>query len=93
MEAMGHSGYAKAGSDIVCAGISALVQALAVGIKEVACVEKASFLVDEENATIKIWWPKTEKKEIQVLAETIVLSLKTISESYAGYVKFMEVRK
>ena len=34
-----------------------------------------------------------KKKEIQVLAETIVLSLKTISESYAGYVKFMEVRK
>ena len=75
----------------MCRNISTC-SSLAVGNQR-GGLRQSFFLVDEENATIKIWWPRTEKKEIQVLAETIVLSLKTISESYAGYVKFMEVRK
>ncbi|MDD2207000.1 MAG: ribosomal-processing cysteine protease Prp [Aminobacterium sp.] len=93
VEASGHSGYAEAGKDIVCAGVSALIQALATGVSDVAHIESASLSVDPESTTMKIGWPRSHSKEIRILTETIVFSLKAIAESYGVYVNFVEVQK
>ena len=53
----GHSGYAEAGSDIVCAAISAVVTMAEATINEV-CGAKAKVRVGEDEARITLKLPK-----------------------------------
>ncbi len=93
VEGVGHSGYAPAGEDVVCAGVSALIQALALGMSDIAKVESTKIEIDTQRTRIKVSWPRSDKREILLLAETVVRSLENISKSYKGYVKIVEVRK
>lgn len=45
----GHSGYAEAGSDIVCSAISTLAQSTCVGLENVLNL-KPAIKIDEKNA-------------------------------------------
>lgn len=89
VEARGHSGYDRSGRDIVCAAISTLMQALHLGLAEVARAESFEFSADPEVPSMKLSW-NDASSEVQVLARTMVLSMQAIAGEYP---KFAEIRE
>jgi len=57
MRASGHSGYAPRNKDIVCAAVSTLLQALAVGLIDVLALNGVQCKKEEEPAYFSIEWP------------------------------------
>jgi len=91
IESSGHSGYAQHGKDIVCAAVSALMQALLVGVQEISGKRSESNLI-EKDSYFKLEWNIEIIPEIKQLSETIALSLKRIGEAYPDNLKFLEVQ-
>ena len=91
IESKGHSGYAPRGKDIVCSAVSALMQALLVGIQEISGKQSESNLI-ESSSYFKLEWSFGIAPEVKLLSETIALSLKRISDGYPSYLKFTEVQ-
>jgi len=93
----GHSGYAQAGQDIVCAGISALTQSTLNGLLNVAQVP-LKYEIDDQKALLKamITPDATEKQleKAQILLETLLQGLQAIERSYPRNVRiFFEERR
>lgn len=86
----GHSGYADAGSDVVCAAVSVLVQALHIGLSDVLGQE-ISPLINAEDAVIEYGWNRETEHSVQVLCETIARTFYETAQSYGSYVKYVEV--
>ena len=85
----GHAGFSDAGSDIVCAGVSAVVFGSINAID--ALDEKVVFDVSAtESATGHLTYRSLQptKKE-QLLLEAMVVSLKTIEENYSDYINIV----
>ncbi|HPF84373.1 MAG TPA: ribosomal-processing cysteine protease Prp [Aminivibrio sp.] len=89
--AAGHTGFSERGSDVVCAGVSALVQALYYGFHEVLKQKELRSSVDKKNAKMSLDWAECPASEVDVLAETIIGSLKEIARVYPDHVRIVEV--
>ena len=91
-EAAGHAGYAKRGTDIVCAAVSALTQATANGLSEVvkAPIEGQ---MDEDTGylSVKILPAASEKilTDAQILLKTLKMALTEISKDYPGTIRII----
>ena len=79
------------GEDVVCAAVSTLVQALLVGLRDVAKVPCVDCKVDKSVPVICVRWPEERAPELDVLTRTIAFSLKEIASGYAGLVSISEV--
>lgn len=90
IEARGHSGYSDAGSDIVCAAISALVQALRLGLEDVAHAADLRAYEDPREPFMSVTW-RDDSDAVQTLARTIALSIKAIADEYPYHAEVMEV--
>ena len=88
----GHSGYAEAGSDIVCAAISAVVTMAEATIKEV-CGAKAKVRVKEEDARVTLTLPAScdEEESIQAVLAGMLLTLCSLRDDYPDYIEVLEV--
>ena len=88
----GHSGYAEAGSDIVCAAISAVVTMAETTINDV-CGEKAKVRVKEEDARITLTLPTScdEEETVQAVLSGLLLTLVNFKEEYPDYIEVLEV--
>ena len=88
----GHSGYAEAGSDIVCAAISAVVGMTEATINDV-CGGKAKVRVKEEDARITLTLPATceEEESIQAVLAGLMVYLCTLRDEYPDYIEVLEV--
>ena len=88
----GHSGYAEAGSDIVCAAISALVTMAEATINEV-CGAKAKVRVKEEDARVTLTLPTScdEEDTVQAVLSGMMLTLISLREEYEDYIEVLEV--
>ena len=89
----GHSGYAEAGSDIVCAAISAVVTMAEATINDV-CGAKAKVRVGEEDARITLKLPKScdEEETVQAVLSGMMLTLCSLRDDYPDYIEVvMEV--
>ena len=88
----GHSGYAEAGSDIVCAAISAVVAMAETTINDV-CGGKAKVRVKEEDARITLTLPATceEEEAIQSVLAGLMLYLISLRDDYEDYIEVLEV--
>ena len=73
----GHSGYAEAGSDIVCAAISAVVTMAEATINDV-CGAKAKVRVKEEDARITLTLPTScdEEETVQAVLSGLLLRIR-----------------
>ena len=92
LESRGHSGQGEKGEDIVCAAVSALVQALLLGIKDVARMsEGVKCDIDAKVPLIRVEWTEKEAPNLDLLTRTVALSLKEIASGYSGYVSISEV--
>ncbi len=90
LKVSGHSGYAEAGNDIVCAAVSVLVQTLHIGLADVLGMTINSS-VDEKSATIQLQWSDDGSEALRVLTETVFTALREVSRAYGSYLKYSEV--
>ena len=88
----GHSGYAEAGSDIVCAAVSAVVTMAEATINDV-CGAKAKVRVREENASIRLTLPAScdEEEAVQAVLAGMMLTLISMRDDYPDYIEVLEV--
>ena len=88
----GHSGYAEAGSDIVCAAISAVVTMAETTINDV-CGAKAKVRVKDEQARITLTLPTScdEEEAVQAVLSGMMLTLLSLREDYPDYIEVLEV--
>ncbi len=88
----GHSGYAEAGSDIVCAAISAVVSLVEATINDV-CGAKAKVRVKEEDARITLMLPTScdEEDAVQAVLAGMLLYLCNLRDDYPDYIEVLEV--
>ena len=88
----GHSGYAEAGSDIVCAAISAVVTMAEATINEV-CGAKAKVRVKEEDARVTLTLPVScdEEESVQAVLAGMMLTLMGLRDDYPDYIEVLEV--
>ena len=88
----GHSGYAEAGQDIVCAAISAVVGMAEATINDV-CGAKAKVRVKEEDARITLTLPSScdEEEAVQAVLSGMMLTLISLREDYPDYIEVLEV--
>ena len=95
LSAVGHSGFAEEGKDIVCASISSLVQALNLGLNKVLNI-KTKTDIDEKKARMEIEMPKDLKAEVldkaMVLFETVILSLKELEKEFPKHINIKEIK-
>ena len=88
----GHSGYAEAGKDIVCAAISAVVTMAEATINDV-CGAKAKVRVKEEDARISLTLPTScdEEESVQAVLAGMLLTLCSMRDDYPDYIEVLEV--
>ena len=88
----GHSGYAEAGSDIVCAAISAVVAMAEATINDV-CGGKAKVRVKEADARITLTLPTScdEEDTIQAVLAGMMVYFIDLRDQYPDYIEVLEV--
>ena len=89
----GHSGYAEAGQDIVCAAISAVVTMAEATINDVLGA-KAKVRVKDEQARISLTLPTScdEEESVQAVLSGMMLTLCSLRDDYPDYIEVvMEV--
>ena len=89
----GHSGYSEAGSDIVCAAVSAVVTMAEATINDV-CGAKAKVRVKEqENARITLTLPAScdEEESVQAVLAGMMLTLCSMRDDYPDNIEVLEV--
>ncbi len=87
----GHSGYAEAGADIVCAAISAVVTMAEATINEV-CGAKAKVRVKDADARITLTLPVScdEEESVQAVLAGMMLTLCSMRDDYPDYIEVSE---
>ena len=88
----GHSGYSEAGSDIVCAAISAVVSMAETTINDV-CGAKAKVRVKSDDARITLTLPAScdEEETVQAVLAGMMLTLAGMRDDYPDYIEVLEV--
>ena len=88
----GHSGYGEAGSDIVCAAITAVVTMAEATINDV-CGAKAKVRVKEADARITLTLPAScdEEESVQAVLAGMMLTLCSLRDDYPDYIEVLEV--
>ncbi|MDE7455049.1 MAG: ribosomal-processing cysteine protease Prp [Clostridia bacterium] len=94
VEASGHTGYGEAGEDIVCAGISTLLQSSLLGLLQVAKVN-VKYTVDVETGKLKFTLPQnmteTEQHDCDVILNTLLCGLQDFYTEYSDFIN-LEVK-
>ena len=88
----GHGGYAEAGSDIICAAVSAVVTMAEATINDV-CGAKAKVRVKEEDARVTLTLPVScdEEESVQAVLAGMMLTLMSLRDDYPDYIEVLEV--
>ena len=88
----GHSGYAEAGADIVCAAVSAVVTMAEATINEV-CGAKAKVRVKDEQARVTLTLPAVcdEEETVQAVLAGMMVTLIHLQEDYPDFIEVLEV--
>ncbi len=88
----GHSGYAEAGADIVCAAITAVVTMAEATINDV-CGAKAKVRVKDADARITLTLPVScdEEESVQAVLAGMMLTLCSLRDDYPDYIEVLEV--
>ena len=88
----GHSGYAEAGADIVCAAFSAVVTMAEATINDV-CGAKAKVRVKDADARVTLTLPAScdEEESVQAVLAGMMLTLMSLRDDYPDYIEVLEV--
>ncbi len=87
----GHSGYAKWGNDIVCAGVSAVVQTTILGLQNVLGID---CIGSQEDGKLHCALPADlspgSAEPADILLRTMLAGLNALAEAYADYVRILD---
>ena len=88
----GHSGYAEAGQDIVCAAVSAVVGMTEATVNDI-CGAKAKVRVKDDQARITLTLPAScdEEESVQAVLAGMMLYLCNLRDEYPDYIEVLEV--
>ena len=88
----GHSGYGEAGTDIVCAAVSAVVTMAEATINDVLGA-KAKVRVKDEDARVTLMLPAScdEEDAVQAVLAGMMLTLVGMRDDYPDYIEVLEV--
>ncbi|MCI8524632.1 MAG: ribosomal-processing cysteine protease Prp [Oscillospiraceae bacterium] len=89
----GHSGYAEAGADVVCAAVTAAVRMAECTINDV-CAAGARTRVHEAEARITLQLPARceEEETVQAVLTGLMLTLCELRDAYPDYLEVLEVQ-
>lgn len=94
VRASGHTNFAEHGEDIVCAGISSIIQTAILGVQNILKVDIMNAR-NEEEGTIEIVVPSEldskKKEDIQIILETMLCGLRDLSQSYPNNINIKEI--
>lgn len=92
-DSKGHSGYADAGEDILCASIGAAITVVEATINDVLGLA-ASVKIDEENAHISLRLPgglsQTAESTCQSLLTGLMLYFTMLNDEYPDNIEVLE---
>ncbi len=92
--ATGHTGYAQSGEDIVCAGVSTLIQSALLGLLQVAQIN-VRYHVDEQQGSLKFTLPQhlsaQERHDADVILNTMLCGLQDFYTEYSDFIN-LEVK-
>jgi uncharacterized protein YsxB (DUF464 family) len=85
--ARGHAEFADHGEDIVCAAVSAILQALRLGLEAYADLPLEA---QQESGELHIRWPEGARDDaaVKAIVATAELSVERIAGQYPDHVKF-----
>lgn len=87
--ASGHTGYGESGEDIVCAGVSTLIQSALLGLLQVAKIN-VKFKLNEEEGSLRFTLPdgltKEERHDADVILNTMLCGLRDFYTEYSDYI-------
>lgn len=90
----GHSGYAEAGSDIVCAAVSAVVGMVECTVNEVLGLA-AAVKMDPERGHLSLHLPgglsEMDENTCQTMLVGMMVYLSELHQEYPDYIEVMEV--
>lgn len=88
----GHSGYGEAGTDVVCAAVTAVVTFAEATINDVLGAQ-AKTKVNEEEARITLKLPAScdEEPAVQAVLTGMMLTLSSLRDEYPDHIEVMEV--
>ncbi len=89
--ARGHVDSAEHGKDIVCAAVSAILQAARLGLERHARVELEA---DQQPGTLRLRWPERvrDREDVRAIVETAALSVEQIAHQFPGHVTVRQER-
>ena len=82
----GHAGYAPHGQDVVCAGVSTLVQNLVVSILEITTDE---IQYDMQPGSVVIKYGDLSANA-QLLVDSFFIGIRLIASEYPNYVQIVQ---
>ena len=89
--AKGHSGYADAGEDIVCAAVSALTQTAYLGLEKYL---ESPTEVYQKDGELRVNLPEglssEEEDRAELILGTMLLGLRSVEENYSDYLKIVK---
>ncbi len=90
--AVGHSGYAQAGADIVCAAVTTALRMAECTLNDVLAAN-ARVRVNDEEAEITLSLPKfcDDEEAVQAVLTGLMLTLCELRDEYPEYIEVMEV--
>ena len=88
----GHSGYAEAGSDIICAAVTTAVRFAECTINNVLG-NHANTKVDEKEPRITLTLPAAcdDEDAVQDVLNGFILTMLSLRDDYPDYIEVMEV--
>lgn len=90
----GHSGYAARGNDIVCAGVSAVVQTTVLGLQRVLGINCSGSQTDGElHCALPTDLPPGSVESADILLRTMLAGLTALAEAYADYVRILDSKE
>jgi len=89
--AVGHTGYASEGEDIVCAAVSSVIQTAVLGLMQVAGIP-IEFKEDADIALMEIKIPELEDEDrhnANLILNTMLCGITNLFENYGKYIKLI----
>lgn len=89
VEALGHTGFAANGEDIVCAALSSIIQTAALGLMGVAGLKLSLDRRDDDGYirfTLNDELSERERRDADMILETMLCGVSDLYESYSDYI-------
>jgi uncharacterized protein YsxB (DUF464 family) len=85
--AVGHAEFADAGEDVVCAAVSAILQAARLGLEE---HERVVLDVRQERGDMRVTVPEERRDDegVRAILTTAALSVRQIAAQYPQHVRY-----